>query len=85
MNNLTWKRSIRDDTDCAQRKVHESHCGGYRVIEQKGKFAGILNGFIAMKLRVNLSGGTFWDTIEKPIKARKTFKEAVALCEQDYG
>jgi len=35
---IEWKRARRDETDLAHRRIWQSRCGRYEVVESVGKF-----------------------------------------------
>lgn len=34
---IDWKRAVRDETDLANRRLWNSRCGNYRIVESVGK------------------------------------------------
>lgn len=71
---IDWKRARRDETDLANRKIWNSRCGTYRVIESVGKYAEM---------------GTHWYGIlvesQTILYVGRSWRQAYAACDKHHN
>ena len=71
---IDWKRARKDETDLAHRKIWNSRCGVYRVIESVGKFTEM---------------GTYWYAIlvegQTILYSGRSWRQAYAACDKHHN
>ena len=47
---LEWLEPISDETECSKRRIWNTQCGKYKIVESVGKLAGLTTTYYAIRI-----------------------------------